>query len=215
MPSATCCKGPASAVSGSSERAALFAARHGHLGDARDMASAFELGGEIGVEHLDGFVVGDEARREDDDVRVVVAADQRRDLGVPAETRADALMFVERHGHPFARTAERDAAFQFAVFDRFGQRVGEVGVVDALGRVCAEIEHLIAHGVEVTHQEFFHFIAGVVAGDTYFLHRISVYSCSALQRYKKTGGCQTGLHAARHGKTFRLRKGALRSRHQR
>lgn len=86
MPSATCCKGPASAVSGSSERAALFAARHGHLGDARDMASAFELGGEIGVEHLDGFVVGDEARREDDDVRVVVAADQRSDLGVPAET---------------------------------------------------------------------------------------------------------------------------------
>ena len=37
-----------------------------------------------------------------------------------------------------------------------------------------EIEHLVTHGVEVTYQKFFHFIACVVAGNTYFNHRILV-----------------------------------------
>lgn len=87
---------------------------------------------------------------------------------------ADALVLVEGHRHPFARAAEGDAAFQFAVFDRLGQRMREVCIVDAVGRMRAEIEHLVTHGVEVTYQEFFHFIACVVAGNTYFIHRILV-----------------------------------------
>ena len=70
---------------------------------------------------------------EYDDVGVVVAADQRGDLGVPAKTCADALVFVERHGHPFARAAESYAALQFALFDGLGQRVCEIGIVDAFG----------------------------------------------------------------------------------
>ena len=179
------------------------------------VAAALKFGGEEDLNDALGHIFADHAGAHGEHIGVVVAADQRGDLGLPAQSGADPLVLVERHGHAFARAAEGDALRQLARLDRFGQRVGEVGVVDALGRVGAEIEHLIAHGVEVTHQEFFHFIARVVAGDTYFLHRISVYSCSALQRYKKTGGCQTGLHAARHGKTIRLRKGALRSRHQR
>ena len=40
-----------------------------------------------------------------------------------------------------------------------------------------EIEHLVTHGVEVTYQKFFHFIARVVAGDTDFLfHNVFVFS---------------------------------------
>ena len=105
---------------------------------------------------------------------LVVAADERRDFGLPGQAGADALMLVEGHRHPFARAAEGDAAFEFAVFDRLGQRMREVGIVDAVGRMRAEIEHLVTHGVEVTYQKFFHFIACVVAGNTYFIHRILV-----------------------------------------
>ena len=145
------------------------------------MASAFEPGGEVGVEHLDGLVVGDEARREDDDIGIVVAADQRGDLGVPAKTCTDPLVLVERHGHPFARAAERDAAFHFALLDGLGQRVCEIRVIDAFGRVRTEVEHVVAHSVEITYQKFFHFVAGVIAGDTYFFHPISVCLCSVVQ----------------------------------
>jgi hypothetical protein len=42
-------------------------------------------------------------------------------------------MLVEGHRHPFARAAEGDAAFEFAVFDRLGQRMREVCIVDAVG----------------------------------------------------------------------------------
>ena len=98
------------------------AAGYGHLLDAVLVASAFELRREVGVEHRHGLVVGDEAGREDDNVGVVVTADERCDLRFPRQSGADALMFVEGHGHPFARTAEGDAAFEFAFLDRFGQR---------------------------------------------------------------------------------------------
>lgn len=64
--------------------------RDRHLFDAVFVASAFELGCEIGVEHRHGFVVGDKTRREDDDVGIVVAADERRDFGLPGQAGADA-----------------------------------------------------------------------------------------------------------------------------
>ena len=51
----------------------------------------------------------------------------------PGQAGADALMLVEGHRHPFARAAEGDAAFEFAVFDRLGQRMREVCIVDAVG----------------------------------------------------------------------------------
>ena len=139
------------------------------------VASAFELRREVGVEHRHGLVVGDEAGREDDNVGVVVTADERCDLRFPRQSGADALMFVEGHGHPFARTAEGDAAFEFAFLDRFGQRVCVVGIIDAFGGAGAEVVDVVTHGREVAHQKFFHFVAGVIAGDTYFSHRIFVF----------------------------------------
>ena len=81
-------------------------------------------------------------------------------------------MLVERHGHPLARAAEGDALFQFARLDGLGQRMRVVGVIDALGRVGPEVEHLVTHGVEVTHQKLFHFVARVVAGDADFFHSV-------------------------------------------
>ncbi len=141
------------------------------------MAPPFERGLEEGVDQPYGLVVRDEAGGQHQHVGVVVQADQLGHLGNPAESRANPLVFVEGHGHPFARAAEADAEVDLALFDRFGERVGVVGVVDALGRVGAEIEDLAPFGLEVAHQKFLHFVAGVVAGDTDFFHLMRVLRC--------------------------------------
>ena len=46
---------------------------------------------------------------------------------------------------------------------------------DACGGAGAEVVDVVTHGREVAHQKFFHFVAGVIAGDTYFSHRIFVF----------------------------------------
>lgn len=63
------------------------AAGYGHLLDAVLVASAFELRREVGVEHRHGLVVGDEAGREDDNVGVVVTADEPMRSPVPTPVR--------------------------------------------------------------------------------------------------------------------------------
>lgn len=115
--------------------------------------------------------------RQNDDVGVVVFFDKFGDLLAPHQTGADALMLVERDGHSFARTAEGDAALEFALFDRFGQRMREIRVVHRFGRVGAEVVDIVPLGSQITDQELLHFIARMVAGDSYFfLHTARLIS---------------------------------------
>ncbi len=76
-----------------------------------------------------------------------------RYLGRPAECGAYALMLVERHRYALARAAKADAALQFAALDRIGQRMREVGIVDALGRIGAEVDDLESLRSEITHKK--------------------------------------------------------------
>ena len=55
---------------------AVLGGRNRNLGDPLFVTTSLELGRKEGIEHLDRLVVGDETRREDDDVGVVVTADQ-------------------------------------------------------------------------------------------------------------------------------------------
>ena len=73
-----------------------------------------------------------------------------------------------------ARAAESYAALQLPAFDGIGQRVCEIGVIDALLGFGAEVEDIPTLRSQITYQKFFHFIACVVAGNTYFIHRILV-----------------------------------------
>ena len=104
----------------------------GNLLDASLVTAAFEIGGEELFDEFHCLVVGDETGGQHDHVRVVVLADQVGDLLVPYESRTDALVLVEGNGHAFARTAESDPALQLPAFDGIGQRVCEIGVIDAL-----------------------------------------------------------------------------------
>lgn len=69
------------------------------------------------------------------------------------------------------------AALQLPAFDGIGQRVCEIGVIDALLGFGAEVEDIPTLRSQITYQKFFHFIARVVAGDTDFLfHNVFVFS---------------------------------------
>ena len=88
------------------------------------------------------------------------------DLFAPNQTGADALMLVERDRHSLSRAAEGDGAFEFALLDRFGQRVGEIRIIDRFGRVGAEIVHVVSLGAQIADQELFHFITRMIAGNS-------------------------------------------------
>ncbi len=125
--------------------------------------------------HSIALVVRDEAGGQDQYVRIVVAADQLRDLSAPDQTGPNALMLVECDGHPFARTADADAAGHFARLDRCAQRMGVVGVVDAFGRVGAEVQHLPAACRQKAGQQLLQFVTCMVAGDTDLFHSRYVF----------------------------------------
>ena len=115
---------------------ALFA---GDVVDALLMTSAGKLGVEELVKALAANVLGDEASGEDNDVGVVVLADEVGNLGLPDEAGADLLVLVERHADAFARAAHGYAGIDFAPLDAFGQSVAVGGVVAGLLGVGAVV----------------------------------------------------------------------------
>ena len=74
----------------------------GDVVDAGLVTTAGELCLEELVEALAACLLGDETAGEDDDVGVVVLADEVGNLGLPDKACTDALMLVERHGDAFA-----------------------------------------------------------------------------------------------------------------
>ena len=66
------------------------------------VASACELCAEELVKALAAHLFCDEAAREDDDVGVVVLADEVGNLWLPNKSCAYMLVLVERHGDAFA-----------------------------------------------------------------------------------------------------------------
>ena len=70
--------------------------------DALLVATTGEFGLEELVEALAAHFLGDEAAWEDDDVGIVVLADEVSDLWLPNETGTDALVLVEGHRDAFA-----------------------------------------------------------------------------------------------------------------
>ena len=66
------------------------------------MTASRKFGVEEFVEALAADVFADEAAWEDNDVGVVVLADEVGDLGLPNKSGADALVLVEGHRDAFA-----------------------------------------------------------------------------------------------------------------
>jgi len=104
-----------------------------------------------------------EACRKYKYVGVVVGAGKSGQFHVPAEGGAYALMLVESHADTVAAAADADAGIVAALFDSFGTRVCEVGVVAALGAESAEVFTLDTLRKQIALYNAFEFISGMVA----------------------------------------------------
>ena len=108
------------------------------------MAAAAEIGGQEHVEDALVFLHVDEATRQRHDVGVVVLAAQLGELGVDGVHRADAVDLVSGDGHADSRAAHENAVRRHAACHLVGDLGGEVGVIDAVVGVGAQVVHLIA-----------------------------------------------------------------------
>jgi len=103
------------------------------------MATTCKLSVEEFVEALAAHFFTDESAGEDDDVGVVVLADEVSNLGLPNKTGTNALVLVEGHGDTFSRTAHGDTWIYFAFLDAFSQCMTIGGIVATVFGVSAVV----------------------------------------------------------------------------
>lgn len=149
---------------------ALVLGGNGNLLNAALMATALKRGLEELVHYCGCRVVVDESARHYEHVGVVVLAYEVGYLWNPRQSGANALMLVERHVDSFAAAADANARIYLAALNAAGEGVAEVAVVAARVAVCAVV--LVGKAVlfEILYDEFFQWIAGVVAGYAYCLY---------------------------------------------
>src|SRR5690606_18890341 len=126
---------------------------------------AFEGGGQPQLEDLGG-----QARRHDpathgQDVGVVVLPAQPGGEQVVAQGGAHAVDLVGGDLLALAGAAEHDPALSLAVHDGAPDGGADGRVVDGLGGVGAEVEHLVAQPLELGDEVDLQVVPGVVRSD--------------------------------------------------
>ena len=122
------------------------------------------------VKALAASLLVDETAREDDDIGVVVLADEVSDFGLPDEAGADALMLVERHRDAFARAAHCDAGIDLATLNSLCQSMAKSRVVARFFGQRAVVLELHTFLFKVLLYKLFQRKGGVVAGQSYNLN---------------------------------------------
>lgn len=141
------------------------AALYGNLLDAALVAATLERRVQESVENLDGRLGGDETRREDQHVGIIVGAGQARQLRRPAQSRTDTLMLVERHGYAVAAAAHGDARVVAAFLYRHGAGMREIGIVAAILAGSAEIVESNPLALQIALENTFELVTGMVAAE--------------------------------------------------
>ncbi len=133
--------------------------------DAPLVPAAFE--GSFQESFEDGFEVGlgGEFLREGQHVGVVVEAGQVGHVFIEREAGADSFDFVDGHVHAVAGPADSDAALGFTIGDQMGGFETEIGIVDGVFGVGAEVDDFVAPFGEDGFDFVFEFEACVVGGD--------------------------------------------------
>lgn len=133
--------------------------------DSTDVSTTLELGVEPGVHRVLGDLVSDESLSEAQDVRVVVLPGESC-RGVIVHRRCtDAADLVGRDADADARTTHADAEVHLTARDRPTDRCAEVGVVDAVVSVGAQVHDLDAPLSEVGREEILQVDACVIGAD--------------------------------------------------
>ena len=156
----------------------LLATAAWDVSNALLMAAAGKLSLEELVKALTANILLDETTWEDDDVGVVVLADEVGNLWTPYEASTDLLMLVERHGDAFARATHGNAWIALASLNGIGQSVSVSGIVARLfgqGAIVMPLDTLL---VEVLLDELLKWVGGMIARQTHEIldfHRTIYY----------------------------------------
>ena len=145
------------------------------------VTSTFEFLIQPGIGNCNDCFEWDETCRHDKNIRIVVLLDEFADLHRPAETCADALMFVEGHLHSVACAAECYSKIYFAVLDSSRELVSHIRIVHARCCVSAEIDHFVTLASEVFYKLILVFHARVVIAYSDFHESFELVL--VLQRY--------------------------------
>lgn len=89
-------------------------------------------------------ILGNHPLAERDNVAVIVLPREPRCFQIPAKRAADAPHFIGNHRFTVSRSAEHDAALEFAAGHRFRSRTDEQWIVDRSGAERAEIADFVA-----------------------------------------------------------------------
>ena len=87
------------------------------LVDSFLMASAFKLCGEVLVHDLTSSLLRDKTSWHHEHIGIIVLTDEVGNLGNPAKTGTDALVFVECHVDTLTRTADGDTREYLTLLD--------------------------------------------------------------------------------------------------
>ena len=107
----------------------------------------------------------DDARAEGEHVRVVVLSRKSGGIGLAAHHGADASYAVGGEGNADSRAADGDAAVGTSLCDCARNTFAVDGIITALRRVGAEIQHLMPERNEICGDLVLHFHRDVVVSD--------------------------------------------------
>ena len=136
----------------------------GDLVDAPLMPSALVLAAHEGLHAGPGELGTHDPSAHRQDVGVIMFTAEACCHRVRRDDAADARDLVGHDALAGAAPAEHDAALAVAGRDRPGGRGDDVGVVDRLGRVGAEVDGLVAHGAQPVDDRSLEREPGVIGG---------------------------------------------------
>lgn len=105
------------------------------------MTSTLEIGRKKHIQNLQRQLSRYKTRREHQHIGIIVCTGQTSQLRRPAQSRTDALMFIERHSNAIARTAHCYSRIIFFTLHSRGTRMSEVRIITACFGERSEIIH--------------------------------------------------------------------------
>ena len=142
------------------------------------MATAVEFRAQ---EHFDAFFrhrFADHPSAHRQNIRVIMLAAQPRARDIMRKRATDMRMAVGGDRNADARSADQNAASGLAGLDGIGQLAGEIGIVDGIGAICAQIQPL--HIGQSDFQGFFEGKAPVITGMATMRSKRALSSSSAI-----------------------------------
>lgn len=133
--------------------------------DAVPVTAAGERGREKDGGAVFGHIAADEACAEYEDMRIILLTRQSCAQAVMAYCGAKMTVAVGGDADADAGAAHEHALPGLILFDRGGELVGGVGIIDRPGGGRSKIDHLVAETRRMIVQLRFPYHAGMVGGD--------------------------------------------------